>query len=154
MFELDANDTPLTLRVKAAQAAVDKYDGRDLVWGECDCIRPAAFVARQLGRKFPLAKAGRYSSLKGAVLAIKRTGFDTLEAAIDDLGFPRIGYASALPGDLLALPGAGSDWVALFIYLGNGRALGFGDRDGREVCGVVKETEALWAWKVDPCPRP
>lgn len=154
MFELKANDTPLTLRVRAAQAAVDKYDGRDLVWGDCDCIRPAAFVARQLGRKFPLTKAGRYSSLKGAIRAIKRTGFDTLEEAIDDLGFPRIGYASALPADILALPGADGDWVALFIYLGNGQALGFGDRDGREVCGIAQPLEVLWAWKVDPWLKP
>lgn len=151
---LAARDTPLTMRVKAAQAAVDRYDGRELVWGECDCLRPVALVARMLGRKFPLSRAGRYSSLKGAIAALKRAGFDTLEAAIDDLGFPRIGYASALPGDILALPGADSDWIALFVYLGNGRALGFGDRDDNEVCGVVQPLTVLHAWRVDPWPKP
>lgn len=150
----EAVKTPIIRRVEAAQAVVDKYDGRKLEWGVVDCIRPVAMVLRELGHKAPLSKAGRYSSLKGAIKALENSGFGSLEGAMDAIGLPRIGYASALPGDIFALPGADSAWVALAVYLGNGRVLGFGDRDGVEVCGVMQPLDVVAVWRVEPWQRP
>lgn len=147
-------DTPLTRRIAAAQACVDQYDGLELEWGEVDCIRPVMLAMPLLGRAFPFEKVGAYATAAGAKRIIKRNfGADTLIEAIDTLGLPRIGYASALPADIVAMPGEDEHWPALAIYLGNNRVLGFGDRDDRVVCGVMEPLQVLLAWKVDPWPK-
>jgi len=148
-------DTPLTRRVKAAQAVVDRYDGRKFAWGEVDCIRPVMEVMLLLGRDFPVAKLGSYTTAIGAQRIVRKNfGVTSLPVAIDTLGLPRIGYASALPADIVALPGEDDRWPALCIYLGNNRVLGFGERDGAVVCGVMEPLHVLFAWRVDPCPKP
>lgn len=152
---LQSPDTPLTRRVKAAQAVVDLYDSRELVMGEVDCIRPVMDVMFLLGRDFPVEKVGSYRTEIGAQRVVRKNfGVTSLDAAIDTLGLPRIGYASALPADIVALPGEDERWPALAIYLGNNRVLGFGDREGRVVCGVMEPLHVLFAWRVDPCPKP
>lgn len=116
----------LLQRRDAAQAAVDRFVGRPLAWGRDDCVRMAAFAARKRGRPVSLAKAGSYSSLRGALVALRRTGFASLEAAVDAQGLEPIAQAFALPCDLIGLPTAEpGPWLALTIYLGNGRVLGF-----------------------------
>lgn len=140
--------TAFSGRVAATQATVDAFDGRELAWGRCDCLRMFAAHIKRFGYKITLTKYGGYSSLKGAIAALRKT-HKTMEAGIESYGLRRIGYASALPGDILALPGDGSDWIAIAIYLGNGRALGFGDMDDREVCGVMQPLEIVGAWRVE-----
>lgn len=142
-----APETPLTRRVRLTQATVDAYDGRLMKWGKADCLRMFAAHVRRFGYKVNLTKYGTYSSLKGAIAALRKT-HKTMAAGVESYGLTPIGYASALPGDIIALPGEGSDWVALAVYLGNGRALGFGDRDGVDVCGVMQPLEIVGAWRV------
>lgn len=140
---------PMIARRDAAQAAVDRFDGQPFAWGKNDCVRLSAFTLRKLGHKPNLARAGSYSSLLGAKRALMRTGFATLDAALDALGLSRIPPAAAITGDLVGLPGL-DDWTALTVALGNGRVLGF--MDGR--CGVMQPLTPIVAWRVNPCPKP
>lgn len=137
---------PMIARRDAAQAAVDRFDGRPFAWGKNDCVRLSAFVLRQLGHKPNLARAGSYSSLLGAKRALARTGFATLDAALDALGLPRIPPAAAVVGDIVGLPGL-DDWTALTIAVGNGRVLGFMEGRG----GIMQPNAPLTAWRVEPC---
>lgn len=116
----------LRRRRDVAQAVFDRFAGRPLAWGRDDCVRMAAFALRKFKRPVSLAKAGEYSSLKGALRALRRAGFDTLEAAVDAQGLERIAPAFALPGDIIGLPAEeDGPWLALTVALGNGRVLGF-----------------------------
>lgn len=142
-----AKDTPLTRRIRLTQATVDKFQGVELEWGKRDCLRMFAFHVRQFGYTVGLARYGNYSSLKGAIAALRKT-HKTMAAGVESYGLMPIGYASALPGDVIALPGEAVG-AALAIYLGNGRALGFGDMDDREVCDVMQPLEIVGAWRVE-----
>lgn len=143
-----AKDTPLTRRIRLTQATVDRFQGAELSWGKRDCLRMFAFHVRQFGYPVSLAKYGSYSSLRGAIAALNKT-HKTMAAGVESYGLMSIGHASALPGDVLALPGDGSDWAALAIYLGNGRCLAFGDMDDREVCDVMQPLQIVGAWRVE-----
>ncbi|MFZ0267759.1 DUF6950 family protein [Caulobacter sp.] len=112
------------VRIAAARAASEKFLGQPLDWGKTDCVRILAFTMRQMRSPLSLAKAGSYSTPTGALKALKRTGFATLEEALDDRGLPRITPARALPADVLAMPGE-DGLAALWIVMGNGRALGY-----------------------------
>lgn len=107
----------------------------------------AAFTLRQLGQRTPLVKAGFYSSALGARRALKRLGFDTLEAALDDR-CPRIAPAMALPGDVLGFrtDEEHADWIALGVALGNGRALTFHGEPSVGTVLALHEPAAL-AWR-------
>lgn len=117
--------TPALLqRQAAAQAAVKRFKGKRHRIGSNDCARMAAFTLRKLGRKVELPKAGDYSSLRGGLKILKAMGHDGLEAALDAMGLTRIPLALALPGDIIGVPGD-DGWMALWIALPGGRALGY-----------------------------
>lgn len=139
----------LIRRRDAAQAALDRFQGRPLVWGRDDCIRLAAFALRKMKRRVSLAKAGEIRSAAGALRALRRTGFADLAAAVDAQGLMRIPPAAALPADLIGLPTDEEGFgYALTVCVGNGRVLGF--QTG--VCGVMQpRPEGLLnavAWRV------
>jgi hypothetical protein len=136
--------------VEAAEATLVAFVGKPLTWGKWDCARLVAFDLKRLGHKPRLSRGGYYKSPIGARRALKRAGFETLEAALDDLALPRIGFASALPGDVVALE-SGEDWPGLAIALGNGRILAFSAAHG--VCGVGQPTQddIRGVWRADPC---
>lgn len=136
---------PMIRRQQAAQATIDRFQGKPLAYGRDDCVRMAVFCLRKLGVKVSLLKAGSYRSELGAARALKRTGFATLAEAVDAQGLPRIAPAAAVTGDILALPINDRDEVALAIALGNGRALGFSAETG--VCCVVQPHAYAAAWR-------
>lgn len=136
-------------RVAAAQAAVDRYLGRPLAWGKDDCVRLAAFALRKQGRAVSLAKGGSYSSLRGALAALDRAGFASLEAAVDAQGLERIAPAFVLPGDLIGLQAAeDGPWLALTVALGNGRVLGFQDGSCKVLQPRLDLAARAMAWRV------
>lgn len=141
---------PLIQRAAAAQATLDYFTGRPFAWGEADCVRLAAFHLRQMGRTPKgLARAGSYGSEKMARRALLRTGFASLDAAVDGQGLPRIPPAAALVGDLVGLQGEGA-WTSLTVALGNGRVLGFHSGAAR----VLKPVLPIVAWRIEPCRKP
>lgn len=135
----------LTLRAAAASAALSRYRGRPLDWGRVDCVRMLAFTLRTLKQPASLAKAGSYYSATGALKALKRTGHDSLEAAIDAQGLIRISPAAARVADALAVPGDGA-LSAIWIVLGNGKALGW--HEDSDLCSVIslQPGAAIAAW--------
>lgn len=143
----------LVVRVRAAQAVLDAYRDKPFEWGKFDCVRLAALDLKLLGYKAGLARFGYYRSERSALKALRKQGFEDLTAAVDALGLPRIAPASALPGDLVGLPGP-SGWIALAVVLSNGRMLAFAEQTGR--CEIGEPTYAPdWpdpiAWRVAPC---
>lgn len=136
---------PMIRRQAAAQATIDRFQGKPLVLGRDDCVRMSAFCLRKLGVKASLLKAGSYRSEVGARRVMQRLGYDTLADAVDALGLPRIAPAMCLPGDILSLRAAGDHAVALAVAVGNGRVLGFWEAAG--VCTVFQPTEYDLAWR-------
>ena len=112
----------LQRRVAAAQAAVNKFEGQEFVWGKVDCFHIVAFTLKELGSPLKRAKLGSYSTPAGAKRVLKNLGYDSLESALNDQLVP-IGAASVLPADIVGLPGE-ENLLALGIALGNGRVLG------------------------------
>lgn len=142
----------LIRRRNAAQAVFDRFNGEAFAWGRVDCVRLGAATLRAMGRKVSLAKGGSYTTATGALRALKRAGFDSLEAAVDGQQLLRIAPAQALPCDLIGLPGAehaGQSLLALCVALGGGRVLGV--RDGVEMGLLQPSAEGLAhaiAWRV------
>lgn len=136
--------TPALRRAKAAQACMDRFAGKPLQLGKRDCARLGEHLLHQLGDRPSFLKGVRWDSETGAVRALARLGFRDLDDAVDAHGLPRIGWASALVGDLISLP---SDHRigALGVYLGNQAALCF--RDGSDLCLPVRLQHAKHAWR-------
>lgn len=135
--------TPLRRRQSAVQATIDRYDGKPFVWGTRDCVRVASWHVRQLGHRASVLKGRRYTNALTAARTLKSLGFETLEAGVDSLGFPRIAPAMALDGDLIAIP-AEDGTAALAIAVGNGRILVAAE--GR--WGIGTASAYLTAWRV------
>lgn len=135
------------LRGRAAQACVDRFAGRPYAEGQRDCVHLAAHALHQLGIGTPLLKGAKYSTPKGALRALKRTGFASLIEAVDAMGFARIAPASAWPGDLIAME---SDHPAgaLGVALSGGDMLAF--QDGHEGAQVIGRgaCRLICAWRV------
>ncbi len=144
--------TPLDVRVAAAQATREAFCDQAFEWGVRDCVRLAAHDLKGLGYRPRLSRGGYYKTALSARKALKRTGFATLEAALDDLGLARLPWAYALPGDIVALPSA-EDWPALGVVMDQTLVLAFAP-DG--VCRLAKPAAAdiLCLWSAAPCLKP
>lgn len=133
----------LLRRQQALAEVMAKWNGIPFVWGRHDCGRLAAAMVKAMGHKLSLAAFGLYESERGALRALKRAGFDGLEAAVD-ARLHRIAPARALIGDIIGLAGEGGTWPALTLYLGNGAVLGFLDGE----CTAMRVKEYRTAWSV------
>lgn len=112
--------------------------------GESDCVRRAAYAIRQRGHRVSLAKLGTYSTLAGAVRAMKKQGYGSLIEALDGQGFARIAPARRWPGDVVALPSDDAFGCSLAVALSDGNVLS----SINEVCMVVRPLQMLAAWRV------
>lgn len=117
-------------RQQAAEAAVARFKDSALNYGVNDCVRLAGFTLRKVGHKVALPKAGEYKSLLGGIKILKARGFATIEAALDGMGLARTTLAYALPADIIGVPGA-DGVTALWVCVGNGRALGWHESSER-----------------------
>lgn len=134
-------------RVAAAQATLDRFRDRPFRWGSADCARMVAWHLRKMGYRPALAKAGAYRTALSARAALKRLGHDSLADALDALGLVRIGAASAIVGDVLALPGD-DPLGALVVAVGNGRVVGWHE----DAAGAAVMQPLIYgaAWRVTP----
>ena len=145
----------MTRRVEIAQATLDAFRHRPFEWGPSDCCRLAAHAIKGAGYNPGLARGGSYTTEFGARRALKRAKLTGLDHWLDDLGFPRIPAAAALPGDIVGFRHpAQNGWTALSVALGNGRLLGFCPETN--LCHVLQPdylTADLDAngWRVEPC---
>jgi hypothetical protein len=140
-----AKPKPIILqRRDAAQAAVQRFKDRPHRWSSNDCARMVAFTLRKLGHKPPMPRAGSYRSALTARKALHAAGFKSLEDALDGMGLPRIGWASAVVADIVAMEGE-DGWLALGVAVGNGRVLAYHvDAPGAV---IVQPTNVLIAWR-------
>lgn len=131
--------TILIQRQAIASAAVQRFRGRALKAGTNDCVRMGAFVLRKAGLGPKLPKSGDYRSMASGLRRLKELGYDTIDAAIDGVGLVRTTLARALPSDIIGVPGE-DGWMALWIALPNGRALGW--HADSDVCTIIQPTLA------------
>jgi hypothetical protein len=134
----------LVQRVAAVELTQAEYQDRAYALGDRDCLTLAAYHLTALGRPDPLAQVRDYDSPSSAIRALRKAGFENLEVAVSAQGLARIGLASALVGDLVALPADRPFDVALGVHLGGGHALAFCNG----VCLVGSAGAALFAWRV------
>lgn len=93
----------LLARAQACEKTVKEYGDCAMQFGVKDCARMTARHVRNMGyKKFLISKVPRYSDAKGAIRAINKIGFDSLEALIDR-HFERIAPATAIMGDIVAV---------------------------------------------------
>lgn len=137
---------PLVRRVAAAQAIHDRVRGRPYRLATMDCGKMVGLHLRRLGYQIEMPKVGDYKTAAGAVKWLKKRGFSSLEARLDDL-LPQISPASAIVGDVLALEGTDA-LAALVIHLGQGQYLGF--HEDSDVAVILKPTVFGKAWSVLP----
>jgi hypothetical protein len=145
--------TPLDIRVAAAEATMASFAGQTFAWGRHDCVRLAAHSLRGLGYHPRLSRGGRYSTALGAAKALKRTGFASIDDALDALGLARLPWSYALAGDIVALPGDAS-MRALGVVIAPGHVLAFSPHDNLCRVAAPSASDVLTLWSAPPCRKP
>lgn len=116
-------------RAAATQACMDRFAGQPLVPGKRDCGTLVEHVLHKMGRKAPLLRGARHTTMAGAVKYIRGLGFGSLLEFIDaELGIKpedRIAPASAWPADIIGLQSEDGDGFgcALAVAIDGGRVL-------------------------------
>jgi hypothetical protein len=146
---------PLIVRAEAAQAVVDRFNGKPLVFGTHDCICAGSLNVRRMGYPNPMKGSRPYRGEIGARRALRealtRAGADPkgdLGDLLDALSFERIAPAMCLAGDLVGYPADGGWPIAIGVAVGNGRAFAY-NADGFGRVGEI--APAVAAWRVEPC---
>ena len=134
---------PLVRRQKAVEATKARFASKAFAFGSVDCAKMAAFHLKRLGHNVRLSKAGQYKTLKGAIGALKRLGYETLPEAMDGMGFERIPHAAALIGDIVSFP-CDHPIGALGIVIGNGNMLAFHEAHEYPVIMSMNVVDACW----------
>ena len=135
----------------AAQACVDRFGDALLDYKSADCVRLARLALVKQGVSVKPLKGLRWSSYRGALKALKESGFDTLADGMDATGCARIAPAMAVAGDVVCLPvSEDSPWgAALFVCVGNGKHLGFVNAGEAGIrCAVASVAKFETAWRV------
>ena len=131
-------------RTRAAQACIDRFEGKPYEPGKRDCVQMAKHCLHHLGRRVGQSKLPRYSSDRSGIKALRAMGFKTLVEAVDSTDLVKIPAASAVMGDIVALPSDDEAFgAALTVAVGGGRVLGF--QDG--VCRVLQPSAFVAAWR-------
>jgi hypothetical protein len=136
--------------VRVAQAVADRYAGQLLDWGRLDCCQMAHSVVTGLGLASPLEGVA-YKTRRGAVKAMRKLGFEDLDAAVDAMGFARIAPALALPADILAFETHDLTFGrALGVALSRNRCIAFIDapEHGGLKAFIGKTALSAFAWRV------
>jgi len=142
---------PAIRRQQAAQAVLDQFKGRQIDYRDVDCGRMAKALLLAMGHKPRWARFSGYTTERGAVLKLKRAGFNDVAAVVDDLGFPRVPFSMAMRADLLGFPDGG--WTALGVAMGGGKFLAArGSDQVFEVGGDLPPhlMDQAFAWRVEP----
>lgn len=130
---------------KAAQACIDRFNGKSYEPGKRDCAILVCHALHHAGRSVPFLKGKTWTSEAGALKLLRRLGFTGLAEAVDAAGLERIAPASARVGDIVAMPASNPAWdCVLTVCVGNGRVLGF--IEGR--AAVVQPKAYITAWRV------
>lgn len=131
-------------RGAAVEACIKRFIDKPYAPGKRDDVLMAAHLLHHLGVAVPILKGCEWKCEVSGIRLLKRKGFSSLHDAVDSLGLQRIGWGSAMTGDLIALPstcGVG----ALAVHTGNGTMLTF--LDGHDGAVIARINDALFAWR-------
>ena len=145
---------PIVIRGEAAQACIDRFNGKPMKWGRVDCGRIVSHNLRHLGIATSLIKGLAYSTEHGALRAMRSLGVNGLGEAMDQFGDRvfRIPPAMATAGDVIGLACEGDVWdMALTVAVGNKRVLGIWE--GHAMILQPDLNHAVAAWRCNPCRR-
>lgn len=129
----------LLRRQRALEKTLARYRRRRFAIGEADCVRMARSHLVAMGHRPPALP--RYRNLTGALRALNRMGFDSLEALFDSL-LPKIPPAAMLPGDIALLQGEGP-LDATVISVGH-KVFGFHQDEETTALMIPHEIKAAW----------
>lgn len=142
----------LPLRVAAAQAALDRFVDKPLVWNKADCAILVRHTGRQLGNRIRVLDQAKYRTELGAVKYLRSLGFNGLGDVVDAQGYMPIPPAMRLPSDIVAVRTAGELWdCALTIAVTDTGLLGF--VDGVGTAFEPNADQLLKAWRMPVCRR-
>lgn len=145
-------DISLTVRAAVMAATRDAFQFRPVRLGEVDCAQMIAHGLEGYGIDPQRLRFGAYNNERKAKAALRRAGFDSLEAVIDGYGFERIGHARAWLGDILCFPADSGPFPALGWMLNNGNVQGMHAPTG--TCRILKpdwraaRADEIFAWRV------
>lgn len=136
----------LIRRHEAVDKVARKYRGRPCDFREADCVRMVRTLLVAMGHR-GLPQLPRYSTAAGAARALKKAGFDNIEALFDSL-LVRIPPATMRDGDIVVAPSADGLGSA-FIKVGH-KIMGWRE-DAAECVMIVPNPElSMPAWKALP----
>lgn len=142
---------PSRRRALAVEACRKRFHQKSYKPGVRDCPLLALHVLHKLGVAVPFARGLKWRDEAEGLRALKDLGFDNLHQALDSLGLPRIAPASALAGDIIALP-TSHKLGALSVSMGNGSVLGFIDGSANaeifNQAEFVEDERGPCAWRV------
>lgn len=134
---------------------MEAYLGRPFSWGDADCLHLATYCLKRLGYAPDFDKAGPYDTETGALRALLRAGFRSVEDAIDDLvgKDKRIDPLQAVVGDVLGFSDGSELLLSMTVSVGHGKVLGF---QHDEICRIFSPNydvkgATYVAWRCDPC---
>lgn len=136
----------LHARALATSAVIDRFQPKPFSWKtRGNCAHLAVAQARAMGARLP--SVPRFESHAGAVRALRRMGFDTLEALLDR-HLRRIPPAMLIVGDLAMLPGA-APFGALTVATGGAHLIGWHEADLSKMHSfAISKTDIVAAWAV------
>lgn len=140
----------LNARAVATNATLARFRNRAFDWKTgATCIHLARLQAKNMGYRVPAVP--RFTSPRGALLALRKQGFDTLGALLD-ARFERIDPARMLIGDLAMLPGeegADDPLGAVMIFDGLTKLLGWHDADPSRLRPIAHaQADISGAWRL------
>lgn len=137
-------------RAKATGTVIDRFRGKPFAWDTSgNCIHLARAQAKALKVK-GVPTVPTFRTPLGARKALRKKGFDTMEALMDSL-FPRIAPARMIVGDIGMVPGE-APFNALVVSVGGGKVVGW--HEASDVLEVIKLSKADYvaAWAVGRLP--
>lgn len=135
----------LLARAQACEKTIAAYAEQPYELGRRDCARMVAQHAKHMGHQITVSAYGSYTTPAGALRALRRRGYPSLEALLDRL-WERIPPALVLPGDVLALPSASGVLSALVVRLDGVNCMGVYQGG----FAIAEMTGFTGAWRV-PC---
>lgn len=123
---------PMIKRGKAVEDCMTRFAFKPVEPSVRDCGKLAAHAMHGMGRSAKLLNGWKGKTWASAIKYIRKEGFadlvELMDAALPDR---RIGPASALPGDIIALPAMDEGFgCSLAIALDNGRVLALNAESG------------------------
>lgn len=123
-------------------ATLERFAGKPLAFGTCDCGLIVISHLKAMGWK--ITTGGTWKSAAGLKRFLNRNG-GSGAACIDGWGLPRIAPAMAMMGDIVEIQGE-PPFGAFAVVVGNGRIMAFHE-DAEGVAILQPTVPPIAAWR-------